>query len=145
MRRFAAILYLCSVAGTVQAQDLCDQLSGLMKQETAGEFAIPVLFESQAKCRLSRTLSGGIAHHCGWPFAFRASEANEAFVWLLDGVAKCLGKGAVVTTDDGVNHPDSYDLKMFRTEAGTVGVSLKDKSALQQTYVFLRVEKTPAQ
>ena len=63
---------------------------------------------------------------------------------MLDGVTSCFGAGAVVSSDTGVNHPDTYDLQMFRTVAGTVSVSLKDKGALQQTYVFLRIEKTPA-
>jgi hypothetical protein len=116
-----------------------------MAQEEVSAFSLPAPFDSKVKCQLSMTLKGGIAHHCGWPFAFRASEARAAFEAMLDSVAECLGEGAEVTSDLGVNHPDTYDLKTFHAEAGTVSVSLKDKGALQQTYVFLRIEKAPAQ
>jgi hypothetical protein len=146
MKRFvSAILLSCGMAGTAQADGFCDQIDRVMAQEEVSAFSLPAPFESKVKCQLPMTLKGGIAHHCGWPFAFRTSEARAAFEAMLDSVKECMGEGAEVTTDLGANHPDTYDLKTFHTESGTVRVSLKDKGALQQTYVFLRIEKAPAQ
>ena len=45
----------------------------------------------------------------------------------------------IVQTGPLVSHPDSYHLRQFQVDEKTVSVSLKDKGALAQTYVFLRV------
>jgi len=63
----------------------------------------------------------------------------EKFEATKQGLAACLGPDAKETTDQIVNHPDAYDLREFELDGSTYAVSLKDKGALQQTYVFLRV------
>ncbi|MEO9517802.1 MAG: hypothetical protein ABJH45_09595 [Paracoccaceae bacterium] len=90
-------------------------------------------------CTQSLMLAGGSQLHCGWPFAYRAPEASQAFEELVTAVSACLGKDAAVTADLDVNHPDFYDLQTFQLGDQEIGVSLKDKAALSETYVFLRV------
>ncbi len=74
-----------------------------------------------------------------WQFDYRAAEAEVAFNALLDQMRRCAPEAG--TEDQGVNHPDFYDLRLFRVEGREVGVSLKDKGALQQTLVFLTVSQ----
>lgn len=90
-------------------------------------------------CTSSLQLGGGQQVQCGWPFAYRSDEAIAAFARLNDAVTACLGPEVAITQDQSVNHPDFYDLRIYRIDAQEIGVSLKDKAALQQTYVFLRL------
>ena len=64
------------------------------------------------------------------------------FDGLLTAVAQCADQDIAPTTDQAVNHPDFYDLRIFTMNNVEVGLSIKDKGGLQKTYVFLRV--TPA-
>ncbi len=77
--------------------------------------------------------------HCGWAFPYRAPEATAAFERLVTTIAACLGAEASVTADLDVNHPDFYDLRTFQSKGREIGVSLKDKAGLSETYVFLRI------
>lgn len=76
---------------------------------------------------------------CQWRFEYRNGAAQGLFDLYAKTLETCLGPQP--EADLGVNHPDSYDLKQFHTEEGTVFISKKDKAALQQTLVFLRVER----
>ncbi len=100
---------------------------------------VTLLGLGNAKCSLSLGLGGVRARACRWPYAYRAPEAREAFARLVADVADCPGATAM-PLEEGVNHPDSYDLRRFSLEGDTVAVSLKDKAALRETYIFLRVE-----
>jgi hypothetical protein len=91
------------------------------------------------ECTTSLQLGGEVQTQCGWPFAYRSQDAADAFTRLNDTVVDCLGTDVMITQDQSVNHPDFYDLRMYQSEAQEIGVSLKDKAALQQTYVFLRL------
>lgn len=67
---------------------------------------------------------------------YRSDAASEAFISLVDQDATC---GKLITAQDQqVSHPDSYDLRQFNVNGTEVSVSLKDKGALNQTYVFFR-------
>jgi hypothetical protein len=77
--------------------------------------------------------------HCNWTFPYRAPEAEIAFETVVADMTACLGPQAVMSKDQSVNHPDAYDLRMFRLDGQEFAVSLKDKGALQQTLVFIRV------
>jgi hypothetical protein len=44
-----------------------------------------------------------------------------------------------MTADKDVNHPDFYDLQTFQLNGLEIGVSLKDKAGLSETYIFLRI------
>ncbi|WP_108815505.1 hypothetical protein [Loktanella sp. Alg231-35] len=95
-----------------------------------------------AECTTSLILGGGTQVQCGWPFAYRADEATAAFERLNEAVAACLGPTATASHDQSVNHPDFYDLRLYQAEGQETAVSLKDKAALRQTYVFLRTART---
>jgi hypothetical protein len=92
-----------------------------------------------ADCHRSLSETGAKQLHCKWGFEYRDKAARRFFESLIADVADCLGPKAVRGNDLGVNHPDSYDLRIFRLKGLEYAVSLKDKGALQQTFVFLRV------
>ncbi len=91
---------------------------------------------TNAECSTSLVLGGGTSFDCAWGFEYRSVEANDAFEILVEQVAEC---GALITVQDQlVSHPDSYDLRQYSVDGKEVSVSLKDKGALNQTYVFFR-------
>ncbi|MEP2889464.1 hypothetical protein [Tateyamaria sp.] len=132
---FAAFV-IC--AGSAAASDFCTDLQNLQASVGGVELALPGT-SNAVTCTQSLMLSGGTQLNCGWPFAYRAPQAADTFEGLVVAVTQCLGDGAIVTTDLNVNHPDFYDLQTFRIGGQEIGVSLKDKAALSETYVFLRV------
>lgn len=136
MIRHAAALVLCATAG--HADTYCADLTALTKG-TATNISLPS--GTQGICTTSLDLSGARALNCRWPFAYRAKAATETFLLLVDDTARCLNTDGL--TDQGVNHPDSYDLRTFNTDSAQVSISIKDKGALQQTFIFLRVAPNP--
>jgi hypothetical protein len=93
---------------------------------------------AQVDCAPSCGLGGTVALHCAWPFEYRSAQALDAFDSLLGQVAACADP--IAADPSSVSQPDSYDLRQFHSRMGVIRVSLKDKGALNQTYVFLRVE-----
>ena len=76
---------------------------------------------------------------CTWTFPYRAPEAESRYDGLAAGIEACLGEDSQLKKDQPVNHPDSYTLRRFLTPKAKVSVSLKDKAARAETYVFLRI------
>ena len=139
MRLFLALSVTAAIAtGSAARADFCQHIRALDGQSRDITLVLPTTGTS-AKCTRSLVLSGGSQVHCGWAFAYRASEATLAFQYLVSTVSACPGAAAHVTADLDVNHPDFYDLQTFRLGGQEIGVSLKDKAALSETYVFLRV------
>ena len=136
--RFATVLVLSMTAGTAAQADLCKGILALGSQGADIILTLPGTDET-AQCTRSLVLSGGSQVHCGWAFSYRATAATNAFEHLVNTVTGCLGGAAHVTADQDVNHPDFYDLQTFQLNGREIAVSLKDKAALSQTYVFLRV------
>lgn len=115
-----------------------DQLGDALRDQTPEpdqSFALPDNTAQQAGCSTSLNTSGGTSLHCMWTFPYRADAASQAFESLQIQASTCAKETA--RQDQGVNHPDSYDLRLFEFAGSEVGVSLKDKGALQQTLVFL--------
>jgi hypothetical protein len=127
------------LATSAQADPFCDALAVLATTD-APSLNSPDGGEA-ANCRMSLMLGGGTQVHCSWSFDYRATEAQSAFKGTIAAVKACLGPDIHSTLDQVVNHPDFYDLQTFTTDGSTVGVSLKDKSALRQTLVFVRIEQ----
>lgn len=144
MRRLlclATVLPVLAAAPTAAA-GLCAEVSALagaarsnFPDAAAGPSALP----GAEDCALSLAPSGARAYHCAWRFALRDPAASDRFEAIVRDLRRCFGAQAVVTIDDSVNHPDTYDLRQFRLERVTVAVSIKDKGALESTYVFIRV------
>lgn len=128
---------LTFAAGPAVAE-LCDDIRSLNDKNGAVELSLPNTGQT-ATCTRSLMLGGGMQLHCGWAFAYRAAEATQAFDRVVAAVGQCLGNDAAVTADLNVNHPDFYDLQTFQLGDQEIGVSLKDKATLSETYVFLRV------
>ncbi len=125
-------------ATAVHADTYCADLTALANGSVT-EIALPS--GAAGTCSVSQDLMGARALNCRWPFGYRARAATDTFAELLDATARCLDTDGV--TDQGVNHPDSYDLRTFKTDTAHIGVSIKDKGALQQTFIFLRVAPPP--
>ena len=77
---------------------------------------------------------------CRWAFPFRDDAAKTLYFDLAQEAQTCLGFDKP-EADQLVNHPDSYDLQQFVLPDATLAISLKDKTALGQTLVFLRITK----
>jgi hypothetical protein len=144
--RFAhLILIIPLVLGShlsAQTEAFCDRLENLMVQVGDGvttSFHLSSRALAQVDCAPSRGLGGTVALHCAWPFEYRSMQALDAFDYLLGQVAACANP--IAADLSSVSHPDSYDLRQFSSGMGVISVSLKDKGALNQTYVFLRVER----
>ena len=86
-------------------------------------------------------VSGAKNTHCYWGFPYRSDDAAKMFQDMVADASACLGRGVTVMKDQSVNHPDAYDLRAFKLDEREIGVSIKDKGALQQTLVFLRVQQ----
>lgn len=139
MKCLSALSLVVSVMGVTETYaDWCDDISILNTQGDDATFALPITGD-MAVCTQSLMLTGATQVHCRWAYAYRDPTASQAFDHLRRAVADCLGDAARVTEDPDVNHPDSYDLQTFWLGGQEVGVSLKDKAALAQTYLFLRV------
>jgi hypothetical protein len=144
--RFAhLILIIPLVLGShlsAQTEAFCDRLENLMVQAGDGvttSFHLSSRALAQVDCAPSHGLGGTVALHCAWPFEYRSMQALDAFDYLLGQVAACANP--IAADLSSVSHPDSYDLRQFSSGMGVISVSLKDKGALNQTYVFLRVER----
>lgn len=83
------------------------------------------------------------SYRCVWNFPLGSSEAHAAFEQLTNQVRACFVGLAVESTDPAVNHPDFYAAHRWENSQGAANVSLKNKSALRQTLVTLRVEGFP--
>lgn len=94
-------------------------------------------------CRFALQPSG-VTYYCVWEFPFRAHEATSAFVHLSAALEACFGDRATERDDLRVNHPDSYRSHEFLVDDASVTVSLKDKSGLGKSLIFLRVTEGPA-
>jgi hypothetical protein len=137
--KFLSAALLVTTIQASQADEFCVGLE-LLFAKTDNTLSLPEPFSTKATCQTSVNQTGGTSQHCAWPFAYRAGQAKQVFETLITAVPDCLGDATQVSNDQGVNHPDFYDLRIFRTDKVEVGVSLKDKASLQETYVFLRIE-----
>ena len=133
-------MLLYAIPGVVVASDLClriEKLTGPPNGWASIEDERPL--PAANSCAVSQELSGAKIYQCIWSRAYRAVDARSVFDDLVRKVKDCLGDAAQGTRDQPVNHPDSYELLEFQSQGRRVAVSLKDKAALNQTLVFLRI------
>lgn len=143
MRYVSATLLLTLIASPLWADGFCGQVTGVLNSRVTDAAELSLPGGAVGACTTSLDLSGARALNCAWAFAFRDGTAQAAFERALTALQACPKAGAGAARDQGVNHPDFYDLRLFQSAAGEVGLSLKDKGALQQTYVFLRIAPAP--
>ena len=135
--------------GTARATELCADMNVLVKEahsnfsnwrsETSGA-AKPLMLPGAEDCAMARSLSGANAYYCSWMFAYRAARAYGTFDAFDQSLQKCFGERAKLSRDQSVNHPDFYDLRNYQLGQVNVTLSIKDKSALRSTHVFVRVQ-----
>ena len=82
---------------------------------------------------------------CRWDFAYRDAAARSVFDAMSQRLGDCAGPDGIVTDDQPVNHPDTYDLRRFAFAGMDMALSLKDKAALDKSLIFLRVSAAEAQ
>lgn len=140
---FLSVLSLLSTQAQTQTQmgsGFCQVLADLkVAADDPGRQDLRVTFPDAAalvtSCGLVRELGGARAVFCTWEFSYRAGAAEDAFETLALQVKTC--SGDPMSAEAPVNHPDSYHLLTF---SGGASVGLKDKVALGETHVILRVQ-----
>ncbi|MGB7244092.1 MAG: hypothetical protein WBC93_18655 [Sulfitobacter sp.] len=135
----SAALSFVLTASPAFSGTFCDDLHSFAGGKSA-TLSLPNKDAAVANCGQSLALYGARSFHCNWSFAYRSASARLAFVRLLDALDSCLGPEQTLTNSGRVNHPDSYDLRLFTMGQGTAYASLKDKGGAQRTLVFLRIE-----
>jgi hypothetical protein len=126
------------LGATVAAADICGDVRSLVGQAQTGFVETPTPLAGTKFCQMTQGIGGVQAYHCAWEFAYRAEAALSTFVAFDAELAACFDTTS--QHDQGVNHPDFYDLREYAVEGAVVRVSLKDKGALGLTYVFVAVE-----
>ena len=143
------ILASSSTAPFAESAPLCDRLDQAMAATTGADVQAETVRDfltglgmSPATCAFSLGMHETKSANCNWAFSYRSAEATGAFKDMLAELSACADMASGIATDQPVNHPDFYDLRLMRIAGGEVGLSIKDKAEMQQTFVFLRL--TPA-
>ncbi len=126
---------LIFAATSVSGQDMtgCPTLAPLLtKSENIAETI------GANSCRAVLDLDAKKSTSCRWDFNFRDDASKALFETLIAEAQSCVGSNAQLALDKQVNHPDSYTLKRYQFEGSVLSLSLKDKTALQKTLVFVR-------
>ncbi|MGH1483784.1 MAG: hypothetical protein ACRBM6_34715 [Geminicoccales bacterium] len=106
----------------------------------SGGFDVTLKLEGASNCAVRRLLHAK-SYYCTWEFQHRDVNAYKVFEELGQKLKSCVGGDAILSNDQGVNHPDFYDARIFQLDDVKVAVSVKDKSTLGATYVFVSVER----
>lgn len=138
-RRFGAcafgLLMTLAIACPARASD-CNSFSYLELESSLSDAP------EGAVCSQYRTLNASAGVSCYWEFSLRDGQATR-FADAMWSEIKTCRNGQTSASDLRVNHPDSYLLREWASDAGTYSVSIKDKIALNRTLVFVRFDKLP--
>ena len=93
-------------------------------------------------CDVALTSDGVKLYHCRWDYGYRATDAFELLRTLNTEIEQCLGVQSR-KIEDGVNHPDTYEQRLYRLGEINISLSLKDKAALSQSFVSLQISGIP--
>ena len=93
-------------------------------------------------CAIALMPNGQESSYCYAIFGYRSEKARATLDELKTRLSSCFEPLAIKGAGAGenVNHPDSFDHYQFCNNTNTLSLSLKDKSALAQTLVFLRLD-----
>ena len=135
-------LCLLSTIGPAQAQPDCSAIKSLINHaagplKTSSAAPIP---QGADQCASAIGEGGTNIHYCSWTFPFRSGEARQLFTNLNEQIGLCLNIGPNHESDQPVNHPDSFWLNTYRLETTKLSISVKDKSSLGKSLLFLRVQ-----
>lgn len=145
-------MVLLTTLAPAYALDLCADIETLIDQSrvqfadiaepadgNANDRAVTLMLPGASACSLAGTSNRSV-YQCRWEFPHRAAQASETYDALVRGVDDCIGERAKLHTDQSVNHPDYYALRRYEMAPANVSVSIKDKSALDRTIVFVTVQ-----
>jgi hypothetical protein len=107
-------------------------------ERKSGGYDVTLRLEGAMDCTVIPT-SNSNSYYCTWKFPHRATRAYATFEMFERELKECIGHRAVFVRDQPVNHPDFYDSRIFQVDQANVTVSVKDKSALGRTFVFVWV------
>ena len=79
---------------------------------------------------------------CRWEFDLGQGGSRTLFDTLSARMEACIASGSIAR-DPGVNHPDSYRALILTRSGHVLTLVLKDKSALDQSFVTLRIATEP--
>lgn len=138
--------------GMARAQDFCTNIDDLIDHsrtefariadEPTGDtdsYTTTLVLDGASSCHVTKTSSRNW-YLCGWEFPYRAQRAYDMFDELVAKMNDCIAGRATLHSDRNVNHPDFYSLRRYEMEQANVTVSVKDKAALGNTFVFIRVQ-----
>lgn len=150
---FLAVVLTAASINSLRAKGLCTSIQYLIDQsrfdfsdvvnasgKDAGVQDAKLVLAGASSCTVTIQAQRNW-YQCEWKYAYRDRQAYDNFDSLVRRVHRCIGEKIDIHTDRNVNHPDYYALRRFELEHANVSVSLKDKSALQNTLVFVRVAK----
>ena len=106
----------------------------------SGGFDVTLKLANASDCAVRRLLHAN-SYYCTWEFQHRDAHAYEVFEDLGQKLERCVGRDAARSDDQNVNHPDFYDARIFELGDVKIAISVKDKSELEATYVFVSVER----
>lgn len=137
---FSGLAALCP---TVAMADRCLEIRELMDSTGTGQLnATHVgVFAGEPNCSISQDERGAQSYLCYWTYPYRDDRATSAFEDLSAEIQMCLPDAAELPADKAVNHPDSYLLDRYVQDEVVISTSLKDKAALGQSLVFLRIDR----
>ncbi|MEM7057709.1 MAG: hypothetical protein AAF557_08980 [Pseudomonadota bacterium] len=143
MRHFAALAVgLFTAVGAAKAQS-CIAFEDAIQQASANfedsPQNLPVIEgASPTTCDVATSLDGTRIYHCRWDHSYRAPEAIFQMAKMNTEIERCLGI-ASRKIEDGVNHPDTYEQRLYRLGDINISLSLKDKAAFNQSFVSLQI------
>lgn len=129
--------------GSARADELCEDVTTLVGLAEHGfdqeEGSKLTVLSGATDCGLGDNLDGTRSYHCMWQYPYRHHEAYDQFERMTQLLRTCFAGSAKELRDQPVNHPDFYDQISYRLKGVNVAVSIKDKSALQSTFTFIRI------
>ena len=130
----------------IYAGPSCDGIEAFIKgvdQEIdpnkATELASNIIPNAES-CVKAQVLGQGVTVNCRWGFDYRSAGLEESFEHLSDTIANCF-KITAQKSDHPVSHPDYYKLRQYEASGRMISVSIKDKGALEHSFIFVSVSQ----
>ncbi|MEM7669147.1 MAG: hypothetical protein AAF317_08340 [Pseudomonadota bacterium] len=139
-----AFVLAAALSAPAGGKTLCSAVVDAIDQMNGPDASNAQLDLSGATSCGSARERGGTAVYCYWEHPFRAETSQRQVDELDTGLRGCLGLPADGLADQSVNHPDTYDLRIYDREGIQISLSRKDKGALNRSLVFLRISSRPA-
>ena len=125
----------------------CETVAEILAQSEVDEFSpdgLPENLPGSPACGTAKALGGGTSVYCNWVFPYRDDRARAAFDLYEGMLTNCFSPTQAGPAQSDVNHPDSYVQQEYEHGGMVISLSLKDKIALDQSLIFLRLNPTPA-